>query len=71
VAHEERGYRGYLVYWLAFGDPALKGADYSPSNILAEGLPPAEVNSLYEKYAGAYATGQNPVNLQLVNDFGK
>jgi hypothetical protein len=52
-------------------DPALKGADYSPSNILAEGLPPAEVNTLYEKYAGSYATGQNPVNLQLVNDFGK
>jgi hypothetical protein len=52
-------------------DPALKGADYSPSNILAEGLPPAEVNALYEKYAGAYATGQNPVNLQLVSDFGK
>jgi hypothetical protein len=52
-------------------DPALKGADYSPSNILAEGLPPAEVNALYEKYAGAYATGQNPVNLQLVSDFSK
>jgi len=52
-------------------DPALKGADYSPSNILAEGLPPAEVNALYEKYAAAYATGQNPVNLQLVSDFGK
>jgi hypothetical protein len=41
----------------------LKGADYSPSNIPAER--PAEVNARMS-YAAAYATGQNPVNLQLV-----
>ena len=52
-------------------DPALKGADYSPSNILAEGLPVEQVNALYAKYAGAYATGQNIINLALTVDFGK
>ena len=52
-------------------DPALKGADYQVSNILAEGLPVAEVNELFKKYAAAYGTGQQPVNLQLVLDFAK
>jgi len=29
------------------------------------------VNTLYKQYAESYATGQNPVNLQLVLDLGK
>ena len=52
-------------------DPAVKGADYTVSNILAEAFPPAEVNELYKQYAAAYASGQNFVNLTLVSDLGK
>jgi hypothetical protein len=52
-------------------DPAIKGADYTVSNILAEAFPPAEVNELYKQYAAAYASGQNFVNLTLVSDLGK
>jgi len=52
-------------------DPAVKDADYTISNILAESFPPAEVNDLYKRYAEAYGTGQQPVNLALVNDFSK
>ena len=52
-------------------DPAVKGADYSVANILAEAFPPEEVNELYKQYAGAYATGQNIVNLNLTLDLGK
>ena len=52
-------------------DPSVKGADYTVSNILAEAFPPAEVADLYKQYAGAYASGQNFVNLTLVADLGK
>ncbi len=52
-------------------DPAVKGADYSVANILAEAFPPEEVNELYKQYAAAYATGQNIVNLNLTVDLGK
>jgi hypothetical protein len=52
-------------------DPAIKDADYTVSNILAEAFPPAEVNELYKQYAAAYASGQNFVNLTLVSDLGK
>jgi len=52
-------------------DPTVKGADYSVANILAEAFPPEQVNELYKQYAGAYAQGQNIVNLQLVQDLGK
>jgi hypothetical protein len=59
------------VLYVFIIDPAVKGADYSVSNILAESLPVAEVNDLYKKYADAYATGMNIVNLLLVQDLGK
>ena len=36
-------------------DPAVKGADYTVSNILAEAFPPAEVDELYKQYAAADA----------------
>ena len=51
-------------------DPAVKGADYTVSTILAEAFP-MEVQDLYKKYAESYAQGQNFVNLQLVSDLGK
>jgi len=62
---------GGNVLYVFFIDPAVKGADYTVSNILAEGFTPAEVNDLYKQYAGAYASGQNFVNLTLVSDLGK
>jgi pyruvate/2-oxoglutarate dehydrogenase complex dihydrolipoamide acyltransferase (E2) component len=51
-------------------DPAVKGADYTVSTILAEAFP-QEVQTLYKQYAEAYASGQNFVNLTLVQDLGK
>ena len=62
---------GENVLYVFILDPAVKDADYTISNILAESFPPAEVNELYKKYAEAYGTGQQPVNLALVNDFSK
>lgn len=62
---------GGNVLYVFIIDPPVKGADYTVSNILAEAFPPAEVNELYKQYAGAYAQGQNFVNLQLVSDLGK
>ena len=59
------------VLYVFFIDPVMKDADYSVANILAEGFPPAEVNSLYEKYRDAYTSGQNIVNLSVSSDFGK
>ena len=62
---------GANVLYVFVIDPAVKGADYTISNILAEAFPPAEVNELYKTYAGAYAQGQNIVNLTLLSDLGK
>jgi hypothetical protein len=62
---------GGNVLYIFVIDPSVKDADYTISNILAESFPPLEVNELYTKYAAAYATGQAPVNLALVNDFSK
>ena len=59
------------VLYIFIIDPSVKDADYTVSNILAEAFPPAEVNTLYKQYADSYATGQNPVNLQLVLDLSK
>jgi hypothetical protein len=52
-------------------DPTVKGADYSVANILAEAFPPEQVNELYKQYAGAYAQGQNIVNLNMMLELGK
>ena len=51
--------------------PSVKNADYSVANLLAEAFPAEQVNDLYKKYAGAYAQGQNIVNLTTVVDLGK
>jgi hypothetical protein len=61
---------GGNVLYVFVIDPAIKGADYTVSNILAEAFP-AEVQALYKQYAEAYASGQNFVNLALVSDLGK
>jgi hypothetical protein len=52
-------------------DPAIKGADYSVANILAEAFPADQVTELYKQYAGAYAQGQNIINLNMVVDLAK
>ena len=59
---------GGNVLYVFVIDPAVKGADYTVSTILAEAFPPDQVNDLYKQYAGSYAQGQNFVNLQLVID---
>jgi 23S rRNA G2069 N7-methylase RlmK/C1962 C5-methylase RlmI len=51
-------------------DPAVKGADYTVSTILAEAFPD-DVQALYTQYAGAYSTGQNFVNLTLIQALGQ
>ena len=65
----EPGANGSVLYMFVI-DPAVKGADYTVSGILAEGFP-TEVQDLYQKYAGAYAAGQNFVNLTLVSALGQ
>lgn len=58
---------GGNVLYVFVIDPAVKGADYTVSTILAEGFP-ADVQALYKQYAESYASGQNFVNLALVAD---
>jgi hypothetical protein len=62
---------GGSVLYVFIVDPSVKDADYSVANILAEAFPLDQVNEIYKAYAGAYATGQNVVNLSLVSDLGK
>jgi hypothetical protein len=57
----EPGANNSVVYVFVI-DPAVKGADYTVSTILAEGFPD-QVQDLYKRYAGALASGQNVVNL--------
>jgi hypothetical protein len=65
----EPGANGSVLYIFSI-DPAIKGADYTVSTILAEGFP-TEVNALYTQYAESYATGQNFVNMTLVSALGQ
>ncbi len=58
---------GGNVLYVFVIDPAVKGADYTVSTILAEGFP-QDVQTLYKQYAESYASGQNFVNLSLVMD---
>ena len=60
----EPGGDGTVLYVFTI-DPAVKGADYTVSTILAEAFP-NDVQALYKQYAEAYASGQNFVNLTLV-----
>ena len=65
----EPGANGSVLYVFSI-DPAVKGADYTVSTILAEAFP-TEVQALYKQYAESYATGQNFVNLTLVSALGQ
>ena len=62
---------GANVLYVFVIDPAVKDADYTVSNILAEAFPPAELNTIYKQYADSYAQGQNIINLNLITAFGK
>ena len=64
----EPGPNGTVLY-LFWVNPAVKGEDYTVSRILAEVFP-QEAQELYQAYAGAYASGQNLLNLQLVAELG-
>jgi hypothetical protein len=64
----EPGANGSVLYLFTI-DPAVHGADYTVSTILAEAFP-TEVQALYKQYVEAYATGQNFVNLTLVSALG-
>jgi hypothetical protein len=61
---------GGSVLYVFVMDPAVKGADYTVSTILAEAFP-SEALTLFKQYAESFATGYNFVNLSLVNDLGK
>jgi len=65
----EPGPNGAILYVFDI-DPAVHGADYTVSTILAEGFP-NEVQDLYKRYSDAYASGQNVVNLTLVSALGQ
>ncbi len=65
----EPGGNGSILYLFSI-DPAVHGADYTVSTILAEAFPD-EVQSLYRQYADSYASGQNFVNLAVVPAFGR
>ena len=62
---------GMNVLYVFVIDPAVKDADYTVSNLLAEAYPPAELNTIYKQYADSYAQGQNIINLALIQHFGK
>jgi hypothetical protein len=66
---EEPAANGNVLYVFVI-DPAVKGADYTVSKILAEAFPD-EVQALYKQFADSYATGQNFVNLTLVTALGE
>ncbi len=64
----EPGPSGNVLYvWVM--DPVVTGGDYTVSKILAEAFP-EDVQDLYQRYSDAYASGQNLVNLQLIQDLG-
>ena len=65
----EPGANGSVLYVFTI-DPALHGADYTVSTILAEAFP-VDVQALYKQYAEAYTSGQNIVNLKLVSALGQ
>jgi len=60
----EPGVNGTVLFVFTIA-PAVPGADYTVSTILAEAFP-NEVQALYKQYAEAYASGQNILNLKLV-----
>lgn len=69
VFKAQEPFQGNVLYIFVV-DPAVKGADYSVTKILAEAFP-TEVQSLYEKFSGAFAGKQSLVNLSLVQAYGQ
>jgi len=65
----EPGPAGSVLYVFTM-DPAVKGADYTVSTLLAEAFP-GEALTLLKQYSDAYAAGYNFVNLGLIQDFSK
>jgi hypothetical protein len=66
----EAGAGGSAIY-VSIIEPAVKGADYTVSTILAEAFP-TEANALYKTYAEVFGTPPgNLLNLTLVSDLGK
>jgi hypothetical protein len=64
-----RATNGDIVYIFEI-DPAVEGADYTVSDILAEAFPD-EATSLYERYAGSGAGTQHVVSLTLIAELGR
>ena len=63
---------GANVLFVMIINPALKGADYQISNIIAEAFPPAEATDILKKYSEAYGTpAMNIANLNLLQNLGK
>jgi len=60
---------GGNVLYVFIIDPAVKDADYTVSTILAEAFP-QEVQAIFKQYSDSYASGQNFVNLALVQKLG-
>jgi hypothetical protein len=69
VFKAQEPFQGNVLYIFVV-DPAVKGADYSVTRILAEAFP-TEVQVLYEKFSGAFAGQQSLVNLSLVQAYGQ
>src|SRR6187431_2614488 len=47
---------GANVLYVFIIDPAVKDADYTVSNVLAEVFKPEELNTIYKQYADSYAS---------------
>ena len=62
---------GGAALYVYIVDPAVKGADYTVTTILAEAFSSDELRALYKQYTEAYASGQNFVSLSLISDLGK
>lgn len=60
---------GGNIMYVYFVDPAVAGADYTATRIIAEVMP-SEAQAIYEKIKDAFA-GQSIANLSLVMDFSK
>jgi hypothetical protein len=60
----EPGGNGSVLYVFAI-DPAVKGADYTVSTILAEAFP-GEVEDLWTKIRDAYSGARHRLSLQLI-----
>jgi hypothetical protein len=61
---------GGSVLYIFMMDPAVKEVDYTIGAILQEAFPD-DIGTIYKTFTDSYASGQIPVNLALVNNFGQ